>query len=99
EFMPRSSLAEPEEARLGISFLRMRRDGPNLDEAETEAEHLLRNLGVLVEAGRETDGRRKIDPGHGRPQGIRKLRRIKPGHRLQARNGQAMGALCIERER
>ena len=53
--------AQAEDARLGISVLRARRDGAGFDEAETETEHGLGDFGVLVEAGGEADGVGEIE--------------------------------------
>ena len=57
----RAVLLEPEQARPRIARLRPRRERADLDEAEAQPEHLLRHLGILVEARGEPDGRREIE--------------------------------------
>ena len=55
-------LGQPEQARPGIALLRTRGQRPHLDEAEAHRQHLLGNLGVLVEASGEPDRGREIEP-------------------------------------
>ena len=94
----RPILGEAKKARLRIALLRPRGQGPHLDEAEAEAEHLPPRLGVLVEARRKSHRVRKIHPGH--PD---RKRRIGPGrkprrHQLQSPDRQPVRPLGIERE-
>ena len=51
----RAVLRQPEEARARVAGLRPGRHRPALDEPETGGQHRPRDLGVLVEPGREPD--------------------------------------------
>ena len=72
---------------------------PTSTKPKPKPEHLLGNLGILVEARRKTDWRREVDAGDRRPEGIGELRGVQPGHQPQPGDGQSMRRLGIERER
>ncbi len=59
----RPILGQPEQPRPRIPRLGPRGQGPDLDEAEAEAEHLRGHLGILVEARGEPDRIGEIEPG------------------------------------
>jgi hypothetical protein len=91
-------LGEAEEARRRIARLRPRRHRAGLDEAEAEPQHRVRHLGMLVEAGGESDGIGEFPP----PQRDGEARRIGgEGARRQSRgeraNGEAMRRLRRQR--
>ena len=52
---------QPEQARLRVARLRTRRDGADLDEAETERAECVEVLAVLVQPGRKPDRVGKLD--------------------------------------
>src|SRR6516162_2649675 len=65
-------LFESEQPRGGIARLRAGRHGPDLDKAETEAEHFVGNAGVLVVARGQSNRVREVET----PQALRQDRRI-----------------------
>ena len=90
-------LAQAKQARPGVAVLRLRRQRPDFDEAETETQYRPWNFGVLVEPGREAERvregeteRRDRKARVGRPGGRRrdeleaKDRRAMRGFRRQA---------------
>ena len=58
-------LDQPEDARLGVAGLRLRRDGADLGKAEAEPEQRVRHLGILVVAGRNAERIGKGEAGDG----------------------------------
>src|SRR3546814_5423688 len=52
----RSILDQPEQPRTRIALLRQRGQRADLDEAEAEVRHRVRDAGVLVETRRDADG-------------------------------------------
>jgi hypothetical protein len=91
-------LGEPEQPRPRVPRLRLRGHGPDLDEAEPEAQHLLVHLGVLVEPRGEPDGTGKVEPGDPDGELWVFLGRFPRRDRTQRPDGQPMRPLRVERE-
>ena len=88
---------QAEQARLRVAGLRARRDAADLDKAETEAPGLAPDLGVLVEAGRQTDRVREAAAEHRDGQtGIVRLGRGGDQIASQCPERKVMGAFGIE---
>jgi len=94
----RTVFPESEQPRLGITGLGSRCKSTHLDEPEAEREHLLGDLGILVEPGREADRRREVEPGDAAPQRFRKVGRSMRRHQPQRLDRQPMRRLRVERE-
>ena len=93
----RAVLFQAEQARLRVAGLRARRDAADLDKAETEATGLAPDPGVLVEAGRQTDGICKA-AAERRDGQARIVRLGRGGHQIatQCPEREVMGAFGIE---
>ncbi len=88
---------EPENARPRIAGLRQRRDGADLDKAEAQAEQRVGHLGVLVEAGRDTDRIWEVEAEGPHPQPRIIGRGLQGGGDPQAPDGKRMGGFRIEK--
>ena len=53
---------EPEQVRPRIAALRLWRNGTDFDKSEAETQQRIRNLGIFVETGGDSDWIRKIQP-------------------------------------
>jgi acetyl esterase/lipase len=88
---------QPEQPRLGIAGLRQGRDRAAFHEAEPGFEHRIGDLGVFVEARRQTDAVGQLQPGDlGRQHGVAAAGRMRSQPGLQGLDGQAVCALRIE---
>ena len=88
---------EPEHPRARITRLRQRRDGADLDKAETEPQQRVRHFGVLVETRGNADGIGEIEAerAHREPPVVAGCARQR--RELQRRDREGMGILRIER--
>src|SRR5205814_9190427 len=91
-------LFQPEQARLRIALLWARGQRAYLDEAEAERQQLLGHFGVLVEACRQADGRRKIETSDCRLERFREIGRPPRWDQFQRLDSQPVRRLGVERK-
>ena len=88
---------EPEQARARIASLRQRRDGADLDEAETEPQQRVGHFGILVEARGHPDrvGKVQAEGAHRQPLVAARSRRQRG--ELQHADRESVGVFRVER--
>src|SRR3546814_2814410 len=76
----RAILDQPEQPRTRIALLRQRGQRADLDEAEAEVRHRVRDAGVLVETRRDADGIGKGETREPASEQDRKSTRLNSSH-------------------